>query len=247
MKRTSTLGIAALLLAASGTAHAQAPKLSGLVQVWYTQMLDSNLRLNAKEPGGYFNLRSEFQENGFSIRRSEIKLAGSITDDIEYEVMLDPSINTSATNPSILQDAAILWKLGNGFDLKVGQFKNLQTFEGVASVEVFRVSGTAARVGDALTDPAGTWSYAPALVATGRGLEVYYQTSNATDAGIVAAAFTDGAWEREPDSVRAVYEDNTDGSDPIAVGDGDRTLLLWSEQFADQVGSGVFLATPNLR
>lgn len=133
MKRTSTLGIAALLLAASGTAHAQAPKLSGLVQVWYTQMLDSNLRLNAKEPGGYFNLRSEFQENGFSIRRSEIKLAGSITDDIEYEVMLDPSINTSATNPSILQDAAILWKLGNGFDLKVGQFKNLQTFEGLTS------------------------------------------------------------------------------------------------------------------
>jgi len=133
MKRTSTLGLAALLLAASGTAHAQAPKISGLLQVWYSQMLDNNLRLNAKEPGGYFNLRSEFQENGFSIRRSEIKLAGSITDDIDYEIMMDPSINTSATNPSILQDAAIVWKLGNGFDLKVGQFKNLQTMEGLTS------------------------------------------------------------------------------------------------------------------
>jgi len=133
MKRTSTLGLAALLLAASGTAHAQAPKISGLLQVWYSQMLDNNLRLNAKEPGGYFNLRSEFQENGFSIRRSEIKLAGSITDDIDYEIMMDPSINTSATNPSILQDAAIVWKLGNGLDLKVGQFKNLQTMEGLTS------------------------------------------------------------------------------------------------------------------
>jgi len=133
MKRTSTLGMAALLLAASGTAHAQAPKISGLLQVWYSQMTDNNLRLNAKEPGNYFNLRSEFQENGFSIRRSEIKFAGSITDDIEYEVMMDPSINTGTTNPSILQDAAITWKLAKGFDLKVGQFKNLQTFEGLTS------------------------------------------------------------------------------------------------------------------
>lgn len=133
MKRTSTLGLAALLLAASGTAQAQAPKISGLLQVWYSQMLDNNLRLNAKEPGGYYNLRSEFQENSFGIRRSEIKFAGSITDDIDYEVMVDPSINTGASNPTILQDAAIHWKIGSGFDLKVGQFKNLQTFEGIMS------------------------------------------------------------------------------------------------------------------
>ncbi len=133
MKRTSTLGLAALLLAATGTAQAQAPKLSGLLQVWYSQMLDHNLRLNAKEPGGYYNLRSEFQENSFGIRRSEIKFAGSITEDVDYEVMVDPSINTGTSNPSILQDAAIHWKIGSGFDLKVGQFKNLQTFEGVQS------------------------------------------------------------------------------------------------------------------
>jgi hypothetical protein len=133
MKRTSTLGLAALLLTASGTAQAQAPKISGLLQVWYSQMMDHNLRLNPKEPGGYYNLRSEFQENSFSIRRAEIKFAGSITEDIDYEVMVDPSINTGASNPSILQDAAIHWKIGQGFDLKVGQFKNLQTYEGVQS------------------------------------------------------------------------------------------------------------------
>ncbi|MFN8010937.1 MAG: porin [Holophagaceae bacterium] len=136
MTRTTlnrTLGLAALAVIAAAPASAQAPKISGLLQVWYSQMLDSNLRLNAKEPGGYFNLRSEFQENTFSIRRSEIKVAGSITDDIDYEVMMDPSINTSASNPSILQDAAITWKLGSGFDLKVGQFKNLQTMEGLTS------------------------------------------------------------------------------------------------------------------
>lgn len=136
MTRTTlnrTLGLAALAVIAAVPASAQAPKISGLLQVWYSQMLDSNLRLNAKEPGGYFNLRSEFQENTFSIRRSEIKIAGSITDDIDYEVMVDPSINTGATNPTILQDAAIHWKIGSGFDLKVGQFKNLQTYEGTMS------------------------------------------------------------------------------------------------------------------
>ncbi len=136
MMRTTlnrTLGLAALAVITAVPASAQAPKISGLLQVWNSQMTDNNLRLNAKEPGGTFNLRSEFQENGFSIRRSEIKLAGSITDDIEYEVMMDPSINTSTSNPSILQDAAITWKLGSGLDLKVGQFKNLQTLEGLTS------------------------------------------------------------------------------------------------------------------
>jgi len=121
----------AMVLAGLSTAQAQDVKISGLVQVWYTQMLDSNLRLNTV--ANYYNLRSEFKENGLNIRRTEIKLAGKIVDGVKFEVMLDPSISTSATNPMILQDAAIEFELAPGFDLKVGQFKTLQTMEGLTS------------------------------------------------------------------------------------------------------------------
>ncbi len=134
MKHSTLLGFATLLIAGGSTpVLAQAPKISGLVQVWYSQMLDNNLRLNTPYGGKYFNLRGEFTENTFSIRRSEIKVSGSITDDVEYEAMLDPSINTSTGNPSILQDAAIVYKFGGGFEAKLGQFKNLQTYEGLTS------------------------------------------------------------------------------------------------------------------
>ena len=140
MKKTSTLGVAAML--AVGSAFAQTPTVAvgGLVQVWYTQMLDNNLRLNSGAP--YYNLRGEFKENTFTLRRSELKISGSVTDDVSYEVMIDPSINTtsadatkpnSSYNPTILQDAALLWKIGGGFELKAGQFKNLQTYEGLTS------------------------------------------------------------------------------------------------------------------
>jgi len=121
----------AAVLAGLSTAQAQDVKFSGLVQVWYTQMLDSNLRLNTV--ANYYNLRDEYKENGFNIRRTEIKAAGKIVDGVKFEVMLDPSISTSATNPMILQDAAIEFELAPGFDFKIGQFKNLQTLEGLTS------------------------------------------------------------------------------------------------------------------
>ena len=91
MKRSTILfGLATLLAAGSTPAMAQAPKISGLLQVWYTQMLDNNLRLNT--PAKYYNLRSEFTENTFSVRRAEIKFSGSITENVEYEVMIDPAV-----------------------------------------------------------------------------------------------------------------------------------------------------------
>lgn len=129
MKLSTTLGMASLLLAVTVPAAAQAPKVSGLVQVWYTQMLDHNLRLNSAAPGGYYNLRSEFKENGFNVRRAELKFSGKVLDGIDWEAMIDPSINTSATNPTILQDLAIHYKTG-ALDFKLGQFKTLQTYEG---------------------------------------------------------------------------------------------------------------------
>lgn len=129
MKRAA-LPILALALAAA-PAMAQAPKISGLVQVWYTQMLDNNLRLNSASvaPNKYYPLRSEFTENTFAIRRTELKVSGTIMDGVEYEAMIDPTISSG----SILQDAAIKYKMPFGGEIKVGQFKNLQTLEGGTS------------------------------------------------------------------------------------------------------------------
>ena len=131
MKRVTLSALSVLLMA--GAAHAQAPKVSGLVQAWYTQMADSNLRNSSSsvKPNRYYNLRSEFTENGFHIRRTELKVAGKVMDEVEYEVMFDPSIGTGSSN--ILQDAAIKYKLGGGFEIKVGQFKNLQGHEAATS------------------------------------------------------------------------------------------------------------------
>ena len=121
----------AIALAGLSTAQAQAPRLSGLAQLWYTQMLDNNLRLNSTSTTSpkYYNLRGEFQENTFAVRRVELKIDGKVTDEISYEAMIDPTI----TSGSILQDAAIKYKLPFNAEIKVGQFKNLQTLEGSTS------------------------------------------------------------------------------------------------------------------
>ena len=132
MTLSRNLGIGAILAAGLLPASAQSVKIGGDVQLWYTQMLDSNLRLNSKA-GSYYNLRSEFQENSFAIRRVEVKASGTVTEEMEYEVMLDPSITTNASNPAILQDAILLWKSASGVSVRMGQFKTQQTFEGVMS------------------------------------------------------------------------------------------------------------------
>ncbi len=136
MKPFRTLGAVALVLAASHLT-AQTVKLGGDVQFWYTQLLDTKPRLNSSvTPGnsaGYYNLRSEFKENTATVRRAEIKLSGTVVEGVEFEVMLDPSISVGTTNPVILQDAFITWKLMPGLEIKAGQFKNLQTYEGLTS------------------------------------------------------------------------------------------------------------------
>jgi hypothetical protein len=127
MLNAKRLSIVALALAAGLHASAQAPKISGLVQIWYTQMMDDSLRLNNTQ--GAYQLRDEFRENGISIRRTESKLAGSVGDDVDWEVMFDPTLIAFP----ILQDAAISYKLPNKIVIKAGQFKNLQTLEGLTS------------------------------------------------------------------------------------------------------------------
>ncbi len=145
MKRLNLFGLATLLVAGGANLSAQdAPQISGLLQVWYSQMLDSNLRTNstAVTPNKYYNLRSEFQENGFGVRRAEIKIAGKVADSITYEVMFDPSISSKANsgtgsnnvvvNSNILQDLVLKYTSGP-LEIKLGQMKNPQTYEGTGS------------------------------------------------------------------------------------------------------------------
>lgn len=138
MKRTSLMSLVALLAAGATPAAAQAPKISGLVQVWWNLTTPSQLRNNsgtlATSAGNraYYNLRGEFKENTFAVRRTELKFSGKVVDGVEYEVMIDPSISPSTTN-SILQDAALTYKTGTGLDFKVGQMKAFQTYEGLNS------------------------------------------------------------------------------------------------------------------
>lgn len=132
LTRLSLVCLAAGSLMAQEKAFTPTIKTSGLLQVWYTQMLDTNLRNNASGTT-YYDPGSQFKENGFTIRRSELKFSGEILKDVMWEVMIDPSISTSASNPSILQDVAITYKIEGGFEFKIGQFKNLQTLEGMTS------------------------------------------------------------------------------------------------------------------
>jgi len=124
--------LVALLLAVGSPAFAQAPKISGLVQTWYTQMMDNNLRRNANAPfpdssSSYYTL-APHNENGLYIRRIDLKAIGSVGD-VEYEVFVD----TALTGFPILQDGYFKYKMPYNIELKVGQFKPLQTLEGPGS------------------------------------------------------------------------------------------------------------------
>ncbi len=127
-----TLALAGNLLQAQDKPFTPTIKLNGLFQAWATQMLDDNLRL---DPTGspYSNISGNFKENTVTIRRAEIKVSGEILQGVEYEAVIDPSISTSASNPMILQDGFLTFKPIHGFDVKVGQMKNLQTLEGLTS------------------------------------------------------------------------------------------------------------------
>lgn len=134
MFNAKTISIAALLLV--GLPASAQIKITGLAQAWYTQMLDDNLRLNSRgntTGGSYYNLRSEFTENTWNFRRVEVKFADSIGKNIDWEIMIDPTIDASVSGNSVLQDVFIRYKLPAKIEIKVGQFKNIQTLEGATS------------------------------------------------------------------------------------------------------------------
>lgn len=118
----------AALFLVSGAVQAQEVKVNALVDLWYTQMLDNNLRLNT--PAKYYQLNSAFQENGFSVRRAEVYVSGKINDELSYMVMFDPNTATNTTTtPTTLLDCFITYKASSEFSIKAGQFKPLQTYE----------------------------------------------------------------------------------------------------------------------
>jgi len=139
MKFTRIAGIAALLAAGFSQAQAQTPTLKWdgvLFEFWETQMMDNNLRLDsAAKPGGasaYYEGMSSgrFQENTFTIKRSEIYFSGTVTDTLSWNAMFDPNNNITATSPSnVLQDLVITWTPVKGFAVKAGQFKMPTTYE----------------------------------------------------------------------------------------------------------------------
>ncbi len=143
MKISRLAGVAALL--AAGVAQAQDIKVNALIELWYTQMADNNLRLNtAVKPGGastYYEGMSSgrFAENGFTVKRSEVYLSQTISDSISWNMMFDPNNSTSSVGNNVLHDAVITWNLGKGFVLKAGQFKMPTTYEAtiVAAKDIY--------------------------------------------------------------------------------------------------------------
>ncbi len=124
-------------------------KLSGLVQVWYTQATWDAFRASdlLVPPNRYYNLRAEFWENDFDVRRAEVKLTVKPIPEVEAEVMIDPSLDTAPLS-NILQDVALTLRPIPRLELKAGQFKTGQTYEGLlnSGALVFAERGQITRV-----------------------------------------------------------------------------------------------------
>lgn len=122
-----------LLLLAAAKVQAQAVSLEGLLQVWYTRSSNDDLRRGRTgvAPNTYYDLRTTFTEDSFHVRRTEIKLVADVTEKVSAAIMVDPSIGLRGGD--VLQDAVMIVKLTTRFELRAGQMKTLQTYEGLAS------------------------------------------------------------------------------------------------------------------
>ncbi|MFZ4513405.1 MAG: hypothetical protein ACOYNX_07240, partial [Geothrix sp.] len=114
MKISRLAGIATLL--AAGFAQAQAVKFDGaLIEFWYSQMMDNNLRLSTRASGpNYYALNALFNENTFAIKRSEVYLSGKVSDNVSWNLMFDPNNSTSTVGNNVLHDAVITWTVAKG-------------------------------------------------------------------------------------------------------------------------------------
>ncbi|HJW73931.1 MAG TPA: porin [Geothrix sp.] len=134
MKTRMVPGLAWFL--AWGTVQAQDFTLNALVEAWYVQPLDANLRLNAAaKPAGsaiyYDGLGAgRFAESTFAVKRTEIYLNGVISRDLSWSLMFDPNNSTASVGNNLLADALITWVPLKGLSVKVGQTKMPAAYEG---------------------------------------------------------------------------------------------------------------------
>ena len=126
-----TLTAAALVAGTSFVASAQEVKFNGvLLELYYTQMMDSNLRLNSPSHSPAYNsLVAGMTENQFLVKRSEFYFGGKVSDDISWTAMFDPNNTGSTSFGSVLHDVTAIWKLNKKVTIRAGQFKFLQTYE----------------------------------------------------------------------------------------------------------------------
>jgi hypothetical protein len=105
-------------------------KFGLLLQAWYVG--DDS----AQAASGTDYLGNPIGVNSFRLRRAEIKLAGKVTPDWGFEVMIDPAKTQSFTagnDDKILQDLAVTFLGLKGHEFSLGQKKIALTEEGLRS------------------------------------------------------------------------------------------------------------------
>lgn len=120
-------------------AASQTPiSVNTVIELWYTQMLNTNLRLDTPQTSrmdgasgqpAYYQLNAAFQENGLTIRRAEVHLSQEVVPGVSWYLMFDPNTSTSNTSPTTLQDAYLTWQISPSWAVRAGQMKPLQTWE----------------------------------------------------------------------------------------------------------------------
>lgn len=136
--KISRLAVVAALLVGTGTmASAQQDiKVGAVLEAWYTQMLDNNLRLNSAPPAATYYatngpLNPAFKENTFFLRRTELYLNGKVGDQVTWGVIFDPNTasNASVGATNNLLDMWMAYAFAKQFSVKIGQFKMPMNYE----------------------------------------------------------------------------------------------------------------------
>ncbi len=130
MKSTKPARTLVLLAGAACAASAQQTiKVGAVLETWYTQMLDDNLRRDAAPTAApyYANgaMNPAFKENTFYLRRTNLYLNGNLGDRMTWSVMFDPTTSgtSSPAATSNLQDAWMACAITRQFSVRIGQFK----------------------------------------------------------------------------------------------------------------------------
>jgi len=128
--RKPLLPLAALAIACAPLSAQEVRFNGALVELYWTQMLDSNLRLNGNSHAPSYNsLVAGMTENQFLVKRAELYFSGKITDDVSWSLMMDPNNTGTTTFGAVLHDVWAIWKLNKNLTIRAGQGKFLQTYE----------------------------------------------------------------------------------------------------------------------